>query len=358
MVEGHTIRALLDPAIKSTFAFQLHEIPHNLTGPAFLFASGIAFAVSTARRWESYHRWSDRLRRRALHWLLVLLIGYTLQLPFLSVLRTLRQANPAQLQFLASMNILQCIVLSLALLQILILAVPNWPAFLPGALSLTAVIALATPFLWKLSPDLPLWIGTAVGPYWGSYFPLFPYAGFISAGAVWGHRFLQAEQSGREATFLRRSLWLGGGLCVVGGLYASLTFPPTDLSFWDTSPLLFGARVGILMVFAVSLRFVEPYWQTSLRILLTLGRESLPVYVIHLLVLFGSVWNPNTNLVKLAGTSLGVAEASLIFLLFTAVLLLLAWWWRWWKEHDGWRVQAVRWLLASYFILSLLTGYG
>ncbi|HLA40562.1 MAG TPA: hypothetical protein VJ417_11215, partial [Candidatus Glassbacteria bacterium] len=103
-------------------------------------------------------------------------------------------------------------------------------------------------------------------------------------------------------------------------------------------------------------RQVEPRVLSRGRLLVVAGQESLLIYVVHLPILFGSAWNPDTGLVKLLGTALPVAEAVLVWVLLTAVLVLLACWWSWWKQSSGWRAAAAKWWLAGYFTYAFLTA--
>lgn len=355
MVEGHTFRALLDAAIKAGAVYRYHELIHNFSGPAFLFAAGVAFSFSSHRHWDSYRRGSARLRGRLLHWLAVLLLGYALQLTYFSLRRSLQETTPEQLSFLLSLNILQCIVFSLVLLQILVMVAPGWPAFFWSAVSLAVGITLATPFLWNAAPRFPVWLGAALGSYSGSIFPLFPYSGFALAGAAWGHLYSLAHQQGAERPFLRRTLRFSAWLCLASVAVAGLPLPQIYSDFWYTSPLFFFLRVGLLALFTAGLRLAEPRLLPRLRVLVVIGQESLLIYAAHLVILFGSAWNPDTSMVKLLGRAHAASEVLLIWLLFTGAMTLLAWWWSWWKQEGGWRAAAVKWGLAVYFTYSFLT---
>lgn len=356
MVEGHTFRALLDPAIKAGAVYRYHELIHNLSGPAFLFAAGAAFSFSSHRHWESYRRWSGRLRGRLLHWLAVLLLGYALQLTYFSLRRSLQETTPQQLSFLLSLNILQCIVLSLVLLQILVLVVPGWPAFFWSAVLLAVGIALVTPFLWNAAPRLPVWFGSALGSYWGSAFPLFPYSGFALAGAAWGHLYFVANQAGTERGFLRQTLRVSAWLCLGSAAVALLPLPEIYSDFWYTSPLFFFLRVGILALVSAGLRLAEPRLLPRWRALVVLGQESLLIYAVHLVILFGSAWNPEDSLIKLLGKARPTTEVALVWLLLTGAVTLFALLWNWWKQGRGWRAAGVKWTLACYLTYTFLTG--
>jgi uncharacterized membrane protein len=350
MVEGHTLRALLDPAIKSTAAFQYHELIHNLPGPAFLFASGVAFVYSTRAQWDSYRRWGPKLRRRLSRWLAVLAIGYGLQLTYATLRRTLSETTPEQFAFLVSLNILQCICLSLILLQVLAMVVPEMKWFFNVAALGSIVIAFATPFAWDIGREWPVWLASLVSGRTRSAFPLFPYAGFALAGAAWGYQHALARERDEEAAFLRRSAWFCVWLCLGSVAVALAPLPQIYSDFWYTSPLFFFLRVGILGLLTIGARHAETRLMPRFRELLAIiGKESLLIYVVHLIVLYGSAFNPDTNLVKVAGRAQPLAESLLIWLIFTAAMVLLGVWWSWWKRGREWEVRGAKWMLAGYF---------
>ena len=93
-----------------------------------------------------------------------------------------------------------------------------------------------------------------------------------------------------------------------------------------------------------------------MRLLAVAGRESLTIYVVHLLVLYGSAFNPDTNLVKLLGTKQSLGGALLILAILTSAMVVLGVWWDSWKRARDWRVQGVKWLLVAYLAFTLLAG--
>ena len=357
MVEGHTLRALLDPATKASAAFQYHELIHNLPGPAFLFASGAAFVYSTRPQWDSYRRWGPKLWRRLSRWLAVLVIGYGLQLTHATLRRTLSETTPEQFAFLVSLNILQCICLSLILLQVGALAVPEMRWFFRIAVLAAIVIAFATPFAWDAGREWPVWLGSLVSGRTRSIFPLFPYTGFALAGAAWGYQHALARERNEEAAFLRRSARFCVWLCLGSVAAALAPLPQVYSDFWYTSPLFFFLRVGILGLLTIGARHAETRLVPKLRELLAIiGKESLLIYVAHLLVLYGSAFNPDANLAKVVGSPLPLAEGLLVWLIFTAAMVSLGVWWNWWKRGREWEVGALKWTLAGYFAYRFLAN--
>ncbi|MBI1956570.1 MAG: DUF1624 domain-containing protein [Acidobacteria bacterium] len=356
MLEGHTLRALLDPAVQAGAVYRAHELIHNLPGPAFLFASGFAFSLATVTRWDSYRRWSGRLGLRLIRLLSLLLLGYALNLTYFSLQRTLAESTVGQLAFLFSINILQCIAWTALLLQLLVMLLPNEQWFFRVSLLLPIVIGLATPFVWAVSQQLPWWLGTNLSKQWGSAFPLFPYTGFQLAGAAWGYLHVQARRNGTEDRYLRQSRRFSAWL-ILGSLVATFLPQPEIYSdFWNSGPTFFFLRLGVLGWLVVSFRLAEARLLPPCGAVALLGRGSLLVYASHLVLLYGSALNPDRNLLKLLGNPLSLLEASSVLLLLTGMMILLCWAWTHWKEKQGWAATTVQVVLAGYLAYSFVSG--
>ena len=356
MLQGHTFRALLNASIKEGNAYQLQDLIHNLPGPAFLFASGAAFSLATLTYWDSYRKWSPRLRTRLLRWMALLAIGYMLHLTYFSLRRSLAESTPEQVLFFFSMNILQCIALSSLLLQLVVLLSPTREWFLRAVVALTVTVGLVTPVIWNAAGQLPFWLGTGLSDQWGSTFPLFPYAGFEWAGAAWGYLQFTAREQGAENRFLEQSLRFAVWLCVASLAITLLPLPALYADFWKTGPTFFFLRIGVLAGLLVGFRRAEPRVAPYLTSVVLLGRESLLVYGVHLMLLYGSALNPDRNLRKWLGEGQPLLPVATVFLLMAVSMWLLCWFWSRWKQGRGWKAKGMHWGLASYLAYAFLTG--
>jgi len=357
MVEGHTFRALLDSSVQEAAVYRYHELLlHNLPGPAFLFASGAAFSLATLAYWESYRKWSPRLRARLLRWLSLLVLGYMLHLTYFSLRRTLSESTADQFAYLLSMDILQCIALSLLFLQLLVILLPSREWFFRATVAATLGISLATPWIWKTSAQLPYWMGTQVSAHWGSVFPLFPYAGFQFAGAVWGYLYVKARERNAEDQFLEQSLRFSIWLCFVSLAATLLPVSAIQDDFWRTGPTFFFLRVGLLGGLMVGFRRVESRILPYSSAIVLLGQQSLLVYAAHLVLLYGSAFNPDTHLRALLGHAQPLMHTAIVWLLLLGAMLAVCWLWTRWKKGHPWRARGIRWGLWGYLTYVFVSG--
>lgn len=160
-----------------------------------------------------------------------------------------------------------------------------------------AAIAFVTPPIrtapWlSLLPEPVQWYISPSGNH--STFILFPWAGFVLAGAAYGALFSTGMRTAERRTL--NQLALAGGMLAV--LSYALSYRPSIYvasSFWTTSPAYFGLRTGLLMTVLAGLFMLERGTagvRTLLAPLARLGRSSLFVYWIHVEIVYGyaTVW--------------------------------------------------------------------
>jgi hypothetical protein len=178
-----------------------------------------------------------------------------------------------------------------------------------------SAVCLLTPLVWDYDAlqHFPAGIAQLLNGNHGSVFPLFPYIGFLFAGVLVSWEYLVAVDQGTEHRFMLRLAAIGAAAAGAGVLFDLLPVRiyPT-YNFWYTSPNWFLIRLGGLLLFLSFVWFASRSVRSRSPFLTVFGRESLFVYVLHLLVLYGSAFNPATNLRALLAGGHGLAETMLI----------------------------------------------
>ena len=362
MIEGHAVREFLYPALQTSGAFQFHEFIHGVTGPGFLFGAGITFGISVQNRWGEFLSLTSVSFRRFRKIVLLLLLGYALHLPFLSLHKMLHASTQEQLLRLYSFDVLQCIGFTLLIvhLGIFIVRKQHWfPGVLPIA---TTVVLIASPFLWMADlSSFPSAVSTAFQGTLGSVYPLFPYSAFLFAGAFASYEFMKFAESGRESIFVKR-LALGGIALTAGGavLLAATNESARGPEFWNSDPTVMVVKLGSLFLLVSGAWTLEKVLGSfrgskSLQWIILLGIESLFVYVLHLVLLYGSVLNADSHLSALWKGRFDWVYALLISIAFTAFLAVTAWMWNKVKTSHPAVFRMIVWWMAAVFGYEFLT---
>jgi hypothetical protein len=117
-------------------------------------------------------------------------------------------------------------------------------------------------------------------------------------------------------------------------------------------PALFLLRLGTCMV-VLSLLAQASRWIANMpHAFGALAQESLLVYFVHLLIVFGSIWN--RGLATWYGHALTPAQTFLVTVALLAAMTLLAWEWNRWKHVRPRAARWVSWAAGAWLIVALL----
>ncbi len=243
MIQGHAIAAVLAPAFQRGTLYAAWTFARGWTSVMFMFAAGYSCAL--AERSEAAER--RRATRRPLQ---LIALGYLMHAPFAILLGAPREAT---LRSAVVVDVLQCIGVSLLLLGI------RWGDALWRSvffLGLACLCLAVGPLRIPVDGWRPLAnFFTSQG---GSLFPLIPWFGFVAAGYGLG-------VLGRRQPAMVPLQLLVAAVCA----FAFLAQP--------------FVKLGCVLLIAAGLA-----WQvrTLPPLLLRLSRETLFLYVSHVVILY------------------------------------------------------------------------
>lgn len=356
MIEGHVVDALLSAQLKAGSLFRLHDFFHGFVAPAFLFASGVAYGASTMKRWEEHVTWGKRPRRRVLRFLGLLAIGYALHLPFFSLSKTWNEASPGQIKSLLQSDVLQCIAVTLLLLQLSILIAKKKKVFEWSVALAAAGVIVVAPLMWsgRFSGYFPTAIVAYLSPETGSWFPLFPWCAYILCGTLFGCVLANAGGVAGSAGVMWKYALLNAATLALAWAVMYLPFdlyPAHD--FWKSNPSMFFVRLSAVGIVTSLIFLVERLVKTIPSLPLVMGRESLFIYVVHLLIVYGSV--VNRGLAQRIGPTMEVGPTLGVFAVVFVVIALITLLWNRLKTEHEMAATGVTFAITATFLLMFAT---
>lgn len=301
MVGAHVVDAWTRQEDRSRTLYMYTIFIAGLAAPLFLFLAGLTIAMSASSRAAKVgHAEAASMAR----WRGLQVFG----LAFLFRLQSQLLGWGAFSNFLKVdiLNVMGIAMIAAAILwglsesrstRILIFAIA------------TAAVAMSTPLVREagILAMLPDPIEAYIRPLPGrTNFALFPWTGFVLAGAIAGELVHVAREAHDE-----RRLQMGLLIAGIGGIVAgyAASFRPSIYpvaNFWTSSPTFFFIRLGIctaMMPVAWSIDrfhvFARGRWSTYFpapdvpgRVISTLGRSSLFVYWIHVEMAYGGISRP------------------------------------------------------------------
>ncbi len=338
MIEVHVLDSWTRPTDRGTVAFGYGKVIGGFAAPLFLFLAGVAVVLATRARFSKIgagrtatlaRDWwaaSTAVQRRGWQ-IFALAFVFRFQAYVL---------NPAALPAgMLRVDILNIMGPAIALAAMLCgLAAARRTRLVTFALA-SAVMTLATPVVWATSalaflPDPVEAYFRLLPNNWS--FTLFPWAGFVFAGALVG-TLLDRPRTPDED--LRFHGWLAAA--GIGAAFASyyawyLPSPYAHTDFWSTSPAFFFMRIGILVAVVGLVYFPQSMPPLTalgrMQPMRRFGRSSLFVYWVHVEIVYGVLTQHLQHKLSVGAALRGFVLFSLMMFALVVVKDALKAWWK------------------------------
>jgi len=350
MIETHVVNALLRPDLKDEVFFKVLTFINGLVAPSFLFCAGFALAIIFQRKWEDYMSLRKPLWRYLYRLLFIIVVGYSLHLPFFSLTR-LRSITDDRLWIsFYQVDTLQTIAVTLILLVLLAIVIRRRNYFIGAAIFIAMGLIFTAPVVRDMDYSVSaVWLRSFLTTQFKSQFPLFPWSAFLIGGTIFGYWFLAAKETGSQKKYIKNVTYLAVAAIIIS-LVAELqpiTFYPNH-NFWRASPEFFFVRFGLVLLFMVLLWWYEQKRKVRAISVFTLfGRESLLVYVVHLLIVYGYTYE--WSFVRYFGPTLNYFSSFVLFIGLIAGMYLMAFVW---DRLKVWNMKAAK--IVEVVVLSAI----
>jgi uncharacterized membrane protein len=350
MIEAHAGDSWSREGSRHSIAWRNAVVLGGFAAPLFLFLAGLAVVLAATRaaaKTGSRARATEAICRRGVEIYL---------LAFLFRLQAYVISPGSPLLTIFRVDILNIMGPAIAVAGLVWGIARTTTARVTIVAAIAAAITLVTPFIPSLAliDKLPVYLQWQLR-WTGEFttFSVFPWTGFLFAGAAVGALIASARDESSERV-VQLSLAIAGSALVSAGFYtASLPSIYRESSFWSSSPTWFAIRVGVMLLMLVALAGLEKLGDAMDRestfrgfrafvfsfpaVLARLGRSSLFIYWIHIELVYGYASFYWWKALPLWGTA--IAYAAFCAAMYGAVVLRdrLVDWWRNRRQPESYR---------------------
>lgn len=320
MLQGHTIDTLLSEEYRS-FESPFYSVWYFLrgfTGPLFMFTAGIVFNYLLLQKRFSLSQ-NERVNKGIKRGISLVLIGYFLRYPTYTIFDF---SDVTHDQWLTFFSIDALHIIGLGLLSIIFIYWISSTTKTNNAISLVLfglLIFLISPLAqnYNWGSKVPIPFANYFTKEYGSIFPIFPYMQYILWGAIIG-TLMNKNQKIYMRTSANILLILIGLLFVI--ISRGIYYLPEIHEICSYSYYLL--IVGGLLIVSGSLSLVSKYFENIPNFLLSVARNSLWIYIIHVIILYGSPWS--IGLSQIIGNSFSPLFSILSALIMIFLMILIS----------------------------------
>lgn len=301
MVQGHTISVFLSPELRNTDlpVYAVWYFLRGMTAPIFMFTAGTVFTYlfrSVKKPFSQNYRVKKGVRRA----FLLIFLGYMLRYPTWTIV-DFSEVTTDKWQLFFAVDVLQLIGFSLLIL----LAILSITEKLKLNYTITFVVSsclifLTSPFIetinWNSFLPAPLAAYFYSGS--GSLFPLFPWAGYVISGGVLGSYLAQNPMVFKTSRF-SLIVAIFGGTFTLTAMLSDLILKSLNIQIIDpqAEPNTILFRMGFVLLLTAVVSYISIKVNKIPQLIILAGRNTLLIYVVHLIILYGSAWSPGLDLI-------------------------------------------------------------
>lgn len=330
MVQGHTVDVLLDPQYRLTEypAYFIWNFMRGMTAPIFMFSAGTVFTYLFRLNPEPFEK-NPRVVKGVKRFFLLVGLGYLLRYPTHKIF-DFYNVTPERWNTFFAVDVLHLIGFGLLFLMLCALIAEKLK--INDGYVFTSVAALffvLAPFMNNVN-WLKYFPQPVAGYFYdktGSLFPLFPWAGYVVMGGVLGSYLAKNPMVFKTNKFSFNLFVLGIAFIIISSASTFMSEKLFGIPYQNSSYSLevITFRIGFVLVLNSLVSYISQKIESIPRIFILIGRNTLLIYIVHLMILYGSAWNP--GIILLFGSSLDVSytigSALLMLTLMTLMVVAL-----------------------------------
>jgi uncharacterized membrane protein len=297
MVQGHTTDVLLADSYRDLTnpLFSVWHFMRGMTAPIFLFTAGTVFTY-LFRLVKIPFNDNPRVLKGIKRSLLLVALGYLLRYPTPTIVDFSGVSDLSWTIFLA-VDVLQLIGISLFFIILLAylsekIRSNDYLIFGAAAVLFFAIYPLFERIEWL--NIFPHFIASYFYSGTGSQFPLFPWAGYVIAGGVLGSYLAKNPMIFKTPIFSLK-LGIAGGIILLLSFAGDMLYDSNQANYWLRDYNIIMLRFGFVLMLTSFVSLISLTINSIPKFLILVGRNTLLIYIVHLMILYGSAWNPGLN---------------------------------------------------------------
>lgn len=306
MVQGHTTDVLLADEYRrlDSSYFSLWYFMRGMTAPVFMFTAGTVFTYLYRLQKVSFLK-NPRTKKGFQRFLLLLFIGYLLRYPTPTLI-DFSNVSESQWRVFFAVDVLHCI--GFGIFFILIFAWISEKTKLGDYLTYflgSAFFIISFPFINKLNWNEflhPVFVGYFTNST-GSNFPLFPWIGYLLAGAILGSYLAKNPNVFAFGKSVSNATKFIATIGIIGVIFFLLSkffdwYLWNHKLEWKSSLIeysIISMRLGYVLMLTAVVALIALKVNSIPEIVILIGRNTLLIYIVHIIILYGSMMNPGIN---------------------------------------------------------------
>lgn len=325
MISGHTFFSLVDPKLVNVgdFPWSWWEFLRGVTAPVFLTVSGIV-QVFANKRDENGNLKPKTIKKRYSMALLLIAIGYLLMFPA-DKIYDIPFLEHQYLEGFFAVNILQLFGFSLLMVLLTFLLTKSDKTLFKASLSIAILLTIVSPFSQLINwfNFLPYPIASFFDYRNGSFFGVFPFSAYLFYGLAFGTKLKQISPENRISYIIKKGFQFSPLFLAIGFVLLNFETEPLikNIIPYKVSTGFFFFRFSIVVLVLAFTGLIAQKATILHKYFTFFGQKALYVYILHIIVLYGSAVTPGLNTFFSEQASIAFAFANIPVVLLSTLLL-------------------------------------